>query len=89
MMGLGFIPAWQFSEDPANNPNLTPFMKMPPGMYQTTRQPVGPYMTGMNGAALGGIGDVITNLGTIFVVGLAAFGGYTVYKRIRGKKSSK
>ncbi len=46
---LGFIPSWQFNRDPAQNPNLTPFMQMPPGMYQTTRQPVGPYMTGMNG----------------------------------------
>jgi hypothetical protein len=102
MMGLGFVPAFQFSNDPANNPNLTPFMQMPPGMFQTTRQPVGPYMTGMNGvngpyfmprpplrgAALGGISDTITNLGTVFVVGLAIYGGYTAYKKLGAKKST-
>lgn len=49
MNNLGNIPSWQFNRDPAQNPNLTPFMQMPPGMYQTTRQPIGPYMTGMNG----------------------------------------
>jgi hypothetical protein len=48
MSNLGFIPSFMFSMDPAINPNVVD-MPFPPGMTQTTVQPVGPYMFGMAG----------------------------------------
>jgi hypothetical protein len=50
---LGLIPAWQFSQNPADNPLLTPYMTYPPGMNQSTGQPIGPYYGGgMNGLGI-------------------------------------
>ncbi len=40
---LGMIPAWQFSQDPAVNPKINPFVQFPDGVYQTTMQPLGPF----------------------------------------------
>ena len=31
---LGFIPSWQFSADPNENPYVNPSVTMPRGMYQ-------------------------------------------------------
>jgi hypothetical protein len=42
-LNLGLIPSWQFSQNAETNPRLTPFVKYPEGVYQTTTQPVGPY----------------------------------------------
>jgi len=42
-MSLGYIPSWQFSQNAETNPRLNPHLKFPPGVYQTTVQPVGPY----------------------------------------------
>ena len=85
--GLGFIPSWQFSQDPAQNPNLTPFMQMPAGMYQTTVQPVGPYMSGMAGLGDGGDGMGLGEMSTAEIIfgilstASAAVSGYHGYKR--------
>jgi hypothetical protein len=82
--GLGLIPSWQFSQDPVQNPNLTPYMQMPPGMYQTTLQPVGPYMTGMGGLGDGmSFGEMSTAeiLFGILSTASAAISGYHGYKR--------
>lgn len=44
IMGLGLIPAYQFSSDPAVNfTKINPNVQYPPGVYQTTVQPIGPY----------------------------------------------
>jgi hypothetical protein len=43
IMGLGLIPAWQFSQDPNINPKINPNVHYPAGVYQTTVQPIGPY----------------------------------------------
>jgi len=40
---LGIIPSWQFNTDANTNPLLNPHVQYPPGMSQTTVQPVGPY----------------------------------------------
>jgi len=41
-MGLGIMPAWQYSQNPAVNPKLR-MVDFPIGMRQTTIQPIGPY----------------------------------------------
>lgn len=43
--GLGMLPAWQYSNDPAINYKIStsPGMVYPDGVYQTTVQPIGPY----------------------------------------------
>jgi hypothetical protein len=53
---LGLIPDYQFSSDPAVNfTKINPFVQYPPGVYQSTIQPIGPYFqtqppaSGMNG----------------------------------------
>lgn len=37
---LGLVPSWQFSQDPAVNPNINPYLVFPPGMNQLTVQPI-------------------------------------------------
>jgi hypothetical protein len=81
--GLGFIPSWQFSQDPAQNPSLTPYMQMPDGMYQTTAQPAGSYMSGMAGLS----DDTSSGMSTAEIIfgiistASAAVSGYHGYKR--------
>ncbi len=41
--GLGLIPAWQFSSDPAVNPKINPHVQFPEGWTQTTVQPTGAF----------------------------------------------
>jgi hypothetical protein len=41
--GLGMIPAWQFSQDPAVNPNINPNVVFPDGWTQSTVQPQGAF----------------------------------------------
>lgn len=41
--GLGLIPDWQFSSDPAINPKINPHVSFPAGVTQTTVQPIGPF----------------------------------------------
>lgn len=53
LAGLGLIPDWQFNMDPSKNPKVVN-LDFPAGMYQTTTQPVGPYM---NGDGLSGLGN--------------------------------
>lgn len=48
-MGLGLIPAWQFSMDPQINYKINPFVTYPDGVYQTTPQPLYPYYQGPEG----------------------------------------
>lgn len=113
-MQLGIFPSWQYSADPAVNPKINPNVQYPPGMYQTTVQPVAPYwggpVNGLGGVAgpqvkllgmdplfqmgghgrtgrllgfrgLGTIGDTVSSIGTFIILGLAAFGGWNVYKK--------
>jgi hypothetical protein len=96
--GFGMIPAWQFSMDPAVNPKINPNVVYPDGVYQTTTQPIGPWFDGSSGLSaarprksvqLLGLGDfssiggVVTGIGTFLILGLATFGGWTAYKRLR------
>lgn len=39
-LALGLIPTWQFSDDPAINYNANPFVRFPPGVTQSTVQPL-------------------------------------------------
>lgn len=99
---LGIIPTWQFSGDPAVNPHINPFMTFPPGMTQSTVQPVGlagpsvrllgpspvrlmgprpVQLLGLKG--FGTISDTVSSIGTFIILGLAAWGGWNVYKRIK------
>lgn len=48
MANLGLIPSWQFSMDPAVNPQVVD-LTFPDGVYQTTVQPIGPYYGGLSG----------------------------------------
>lgn len=41
--GLGLIPDWQFSSDPAVNPKINPHVVYPDGVTQTTVQPIGQF----------------------------------------------
>lgn len=41
--GLGLIPAWQFSDDPAINPKINPHVQFPEGWNQMTVQPQGAF----------------------------------------------
>ncbi len=48
--GLGILPSYQYSEDPAVNfTKINPHVQFPPGMYQTTPQPAYPYYQGPMG----------------------------------------
>lgn len=55
-MGLGLIPAWQFSMDPAVNYKINPNVVYPDGVYQTTPQPLYPYYQGPEG----GLGSIVS-----------------------------
>ena len=83
-MTLGLIPSWQFNQDPNTNPALTPFVTYPPGVYQTTTQPIGPYFNPGLSGTLKGISSTMSTFYTI----LSAVGGiagvYHGYKRTRG-----
>lgn len=75
MQNLGFIPAWEFDMDPANNPQVVD-MAFPPGMTQTTVQPVGPYYSGSGMQGLGAaslVGDL-----TSFITGGAPASAYVL-----------
>ncbi|MGH7176615.1 MAG: hypothetical protein ACREJC_04480 [Tepidisphaeraceae bacterium] len=70
MANLGFIPAWQFNMNPAVNPQVVS-MQFPPGMSQSTVQPVGPYMNspcqGLGCAGLGQLGiEPIDTVNAVF-----------------------
>lgn len=54
-LSLGLIPSWQMSMDPAVNYKINPFVQYPPGVYQTTPQPLYPYY---QGPELNGLGTV-------------------------------
>lgn len=51
MAPLGFIPDWQFSGDPAENPYANQFVSMPEGMYQA-----GVFSSQPNLGGTGGLG---------------------------------
>jgi hypothetical protein len=82
---LGLIPDWQFSMDPAINPKINPFVQYPPGVYQSTIQPIGPYFqTQPPASGMNGIFDswAWTNrkwlaLGTVALIGLGVATGLT------------
>lgn len=104
---LGIYPSWQYSMDPAVNPKINPNVKYPPGVFQTTVQPIGPdygmplagpqvkllgppqllgrpvQLLGLKG--FGSISDTVSSIGTFVILGLAAFGGWTAYKKITKK----
>lgn len=93
MQTLGLFPSFQYSDDPAENPLLNSHVIYPDGMHQTTTQPLGPW-AGSRGAGLGrlrglrgtsSIGSAISGLGTLLVLGLASYGGYTIYKHRKAK----
>lgn len=67
---LGIIPSWQFNTDANTNPLLNPHVEYPPGMYQTTVQPVGPYYNAEFARSLQGLrfpGDgAVDSLNTFF-----------------------
>lgn len=78
--GLGLIPSWQFSSDPAVNPKINPHVVYPAGVTQTTVQPIGAFWQPA-GPNLGGMFDswAWTHrkglvLGGIGLLGLAALG---------------
>jgi hypothetical protein len=79
--GLGLIPSWQFSMDPAVNPKINPFVKFPEGVFQTTVQPLGPYFSGMNG--LNGLGEssVASKIWAALSIVSGALSTYHGYKR--------
>lgn len=99
-IGLGIIPAWQFSMDPSVNPKINPAVKFPAGVYQTTVQPLGPYYQGGQGLGraksggvkllglfgpkvqLLGVSDTVSTIGSFLVLALAAYGGWTVFKKV-------
>lgn len=84
--GLGLIPSWQFSMDPAINYKINPHVQFPDGIYQTTPQPLYPYY---QGPELSGLRDDSTSmfdswawnnkkwliLGGVALFGLALVGG--------------
>lgn len=80
-LGLGLIPDWQFSADPAINPKLNMHVVFPDGVTQTTVQPIGPFWQPAP-AQLGGMFDswAWTNrkplvIGGVGLLGLALFFG--------------
>lgn len=82
--GLGMIPSWQFSNDPAINPKINPHVVYPSGMYQTTVQPVGPYFSGMNG--LSGLNG-LSGMSTLWWLLSAASSGASAYHGYKRNKS--
>ena len=42
-------------------------------------------LMGPRGVSLMGIADSVGSIGTFIILGLAAYGGWNVYKRVRGK----
>jgi hypothetical protein len=84
MNNLGFIPAWQFNMDPAMNPQVTD-MRFPPGMTQSTAQPVGPYLGGTMDAPIDAANAMFDSwwwknrkwivVGTVAALGLGVLGG--------------
>jgi len=85
--GLGIIPSWQFSMDPAVNSKLNPFVSFPAGMTQTTIQPLGPYYSGpegqLGGSGLGDVSDTVSSIGSFIILALAVYGGWNVFTKIR------
>lgn len=82
--GLGMIPSWQFSDDPAVNPKINPHVVYPEGMYQTTVQPVGPYFNSVMDLKGVGLGDAVTALPTwyrVLAIASSAASAYHGYKR--------
>ena len=81
--GLGLIPQWQFSADPTINPKINPHVVFPPGVTQTTVQPIGAFYQPQS-PNLGGLFDswawthrkglFLGGLGLLGVAGLAIAG---------------
>lgn len=94
MNNLGFIPAWQFNQDPAHNPAIVN-MQFPPGMFQTTVQPTGPYynhqLAGLGIEPLDTVNAIFDSwwwknrkwiaLGAVGALGLGILGGLTAILR--------
>lgn len=82
-MQLGLFSSWQYSLDPAINPNVVN-MQFPPGMNQSTVQPIGPFQYGVSG--LGGAIEAPTMSKIWGVISLlsAAASGYHGVKRNHG-----
>lgn len=86
--GLGMIPSWQFSMNPAVNPKINPHVQFPEGVYQTTAQPLGPWFNSgaqmsLRGAGLQGISTnpAVNAAWTIASIAGGAASAYHGYKR--------